>query len=89
MNISHAASIIFYEIYKKKKNYPIPELEKASLKEENGLIKDMNEIIDKFGRLDKESKNLIKIVILRIYLSTLYISKLNLKKNNITLYFKK
>jgi transcription-repair coupling factor (superfamily II helicase) len=47
-----------------------------------------NEIIDKYGRLDKESKNLIKIVILRIYLSKLYISKLNLKKNNITLYFK-
>jgi tRNA/rRNA methyltransferase len=57
MNISHAAAIIFYEIFKKIKSYPIPELEEASFKEKKSLITDMNEIIGYLGYPNHKKKN--------------------------------
>lgn len=49
MNISHAAAIIFYEIFKRDKNYPVEGLEEASANEKRGLIDDMDEIIENLG----------------------------------------
>jgi transcription-repair coupling factor (superfamily II helicase) len=46
------------------------------------------EIIDRFGKMSEESENLIKIVIMRIYLSNLKVSKLKLKSNKVVLFFK-
>jgi transcription-repair coupling factor (superfamily II helicase) len=48
-----------------------------------------DEITDRFGKMDEEGENLIKMVTLRIYLSKFRASKFNLKRNKITLYFKK
>lgn len=58
MNISHAAAIIFYEIFKKKvRSYPLEDLEEASVIEKNGLLECMEEIIGKLGYPPHKSKN--------------------------------
>ncbi|MBM4241597.1 MAG: TrmJ/YjtD family RNA methyltransferase [Euryarchaeota archaeon] len=49
MNISHAAAIIFYEMFKQKKNYTFEGLEEATASEKTALIDDMNNIIQDLG----------------------------------------
>ncbi|MDI6643722.1 MAG: TrmJ/YjtD family RNA methyltransferase [Methanobacteriaceae archaeon] len=46
LNISHAAAIIFYELFKKEKNYTFEGLEEASAIEKGQLISDMDNIIE-------------------------------------------
>jgi len=46
LNISHAAAIIFYELFKKEKNYTFEGLEEASSIEKGYLISDMDDIIE-------------------------------------------
>ncbi len=49
MNVSHAAAIVFYEMFKRKKNYPVEGVEDASVAEKKALIKDMDDIIQNLG----------------------------------------
>lgn len=57
MNVSHAAAIIFYEIYKKEKSYPVEDMEEASKAEKDSLISSMDEIINKLDYPPHKSKN--------------------------------
>ena len=57
LNISHAAAIVFYELFKKEKSYPVEDLEEASTIEKNGLLDCMDEIIEKLGYPEHKSKN--------------------------------
>jgi TrmH family RNA methyltransferase len=57
MNISHAASIILYELFKKEKKYPVEDLGEASLIEKESLISNMDEIINKLDYPNHKSKN--------------------------------
>jgi tRNA/rRNA methyltransferase len=57
MNISHAAAIIFYEIYKKDNHCTAEDLEEASALEKQGLITDMDGIIFHLGYPPHKSKN--------------------------------
>lgn len=57
MNVSHAAAIIFYEIYKKEKSYPVEDMEEVSKVEKDSLISNMDEIIDKLDYPPHKSKN--------------------------------
>jgi len=45
MNISHAAAIIFYEIFKNRNEFPVEGLEEATSIEKKFLFKDMEKII--------------------------------------------
>ncbi len=65
LNITHAAAIIFYEMFKKEKSYPIDNLEVASSAEKESLIEDMDEIILKLG-YPKHKSNNASIVFRRI-----------------------
>ncbi|WP_067258511.1 TrmJ/YjtD family RNA methyltransferase [Methanobrevibacter cuticularis] len=49
MNISHAAAIVFYEIFKNRNEFPVEGLEEATAIEKKHLLKDMQEIIKKLG----------------------------------------
>jgi TrmH family RNA methyltransferase len=49
MNISHAAAVIFYELYKKIKDYPLDDVSEASREEREDIIQYLDEII---GELD-------------------------------------
>jgi len=49
LNISHAAAIILYEIFKRKKKYPREELEAATKSEKELLIEEMNNLIKYTG----------------------------------------
>ncbi len=57
LNVSHAAAIIFYEIFKKEKDYPVEDLEEASALEKESLITSMDEIIEKLDYPPHKSKN--------------------------------
>ena len=65
LNITHAAAIIFYEMFKKEKSYPVNNLEVASSAEKKSLIEDMDEIILKLG-YPKHKSNNASIVFRRI-----------------------
>ncbi len=65
LNITHAAAIIFYEMFKKEKSYPVDNLEVASSAEKESLIEDMDEIILKLG-YPKHKSNNASIVFRRI-----------------------
>jgi len=57
MNVSHAAAILFYEIFKKEK-YPLAEdVEEASKVEKDSLISSMNEIVNNLDYPPHKSKN--------------------------------
>jgi len=45
LNISHAAAIILYELFKRERKYPREELEEASKSEKELLIKEMDNLI--------------------------------------------
>lgn len=49
LNISHAAAIILYELFKKEKSYPREELEVASKSEKELLIQEMDKVIEYTG----------------------------------------
>lgn len=57
MNVTHAAAIIFYEIFKNELSYPVEDMEEASKIEKDSLISTMNEIIDKLDYPPHKSKN--------------------------------
>jgi tRNA/rRNA methyltransferase len=57
LNISHAAAIVLYEIFKKEKNYPREELEVASKSEKELLIKEMDNVIKYTGYPPHKMKN--------------------------------
>ena len=46
MNISHAAAIIFYELFKNKHDFPVEGLNESTPLEKEYLQKDMNDLID-------------------------------------------
>lgn len=49
MNISHAAAIILYELFKNMNEFPVEGLEESTQIEKEYLLKDMGEIIDKLS----------------------------------------
>lgn len=57
MNISHAAAIILYELYKKERNYLVEGLDEASVIEKESLIASMDEIIGDLDYPDHKSSN--------------------------------
>jgi TrmH family RNA methyltransferase len=57
LNITHAAAIIFYEMFKREKSYPVDRLEAASASEKEALYNFMDEIILKLGYPQHKSKN--------------------------------
>ena len=65
MNISHAAAIVFYEIYKNQKEYPVENMEIASFEEKNIITELCNEIISKLDYPDHKRKN-VEIITKRI-----------------------
>ena len=56
LNISHAAAIIFYELFKNKHEYAVEGLEESTSLEKEYLIKDMAELIDKIDIPDHKKK---------------------------------
>ena len=65
MNISHAAAIVFYEIYKNKKDYPVEDMEIASFEDKEIITQLCNEIIDKLDFPDYKRKH-VEIITRRI-----------------------
>lgn len=65
MNISHAAAIIFYEIYKNQKDYPVDNLEIASFEDKQVILELCNEIISKLDYPNHKRKN-VEIIAKRI-----------------------
>lgn len=57
MNVTHAAAIIFYELFKKDLNFQVVDGELASGIEKESLINTMNQIIEKLGYPPHKSKN--------------------------------
>jgi len=60
LNISHAAAIIFYELFKNKHEYAVEGLEESTLLEKEYLIKDMEELIGKLDIPDHKKRNGLK-----------------------------
>ncbi|MCK9151238.1 TrmJ/YjtD family RNA methyltransferase [Methanobacterium alcaliphilum] len=60
MNISHAAAIIFYEIFKNRHQFNLEGIEEASLVEKEYLIKDMSEIVSKINLPPHKQKTALK-----------------------------
>ena len=60
LNISHAAAIIFYELFKNKHDYPVEGLEESTGIEKEYILKDMNELIDSLDIPDHKKKNGLK-----------------------------
>ncbi len=57
LNITHAAAIIFYEIFKTQKDYPVADLDEASLEEKEGLIDYVDEVLSKLDYPPHKKKN--------------------------------
>ena len=57
LNVTHAAAIIFYELFKTEKDYPVEEIGEASVEEKQDLIRDMNEVLDHLDYPDHKKKN--------------------------------
>ena len=60
MNISHAAAIIFYELFKNRHEFGVEGLNESSELEKEYLIKDMKEIIDYLDIPDHKKRNGLK-----------------------------
>ncbi len=60
MNISHAAAIIFYELFKNRNEFPLEGLEEATRVEKEYLLKDMENIIKKLDIPKHKEKTGIK-----------------------------
>lgn len=65
MNISHAAAIVFYEIFKNEKKYPIEDMEIASYEDKNIITELCNDIISKLDYPEHKRKN-VEIITKRI-----------------------
>lgn len=57
LNITHAAAIIFYELFKTEKKYPVEDLDEASLEEKQGLIDYMDDVLENLGYPPHKKKN--------------------------------
>ena len=57
MNISHAAAIIFYELFKNKHEYVVEGLSESSPLEKKYLVEDMNILIDSLDIPDHKKRN--------------------------------
>ncbi|WP_405266878.1 TrmJ/YjtD family RNA methyltransferase [Methanobrevibacter sp.] len=57
MNISHAAAIIFYEMFKNKHDFGVEGVSESSDLEKDYLIKDMNSLIDSLDIPEHKKKN--------------------------------
>ena len=57
LNITHAAAIIFYELFKREKSYPVDRLPSATSAEKESLTDYMDEIILKLGYPSHKSNN--------------------------------
>ena len=60
MNISHAAAIIFYELFKNKHDYSVEGVSQSSDLEKKYLVKDMEELIDCLDIPDHKKRNGLK-----------------------------
>jgi len=60
MNITHAAAIIFYELFKNKNEFNVEGLEEASLQEKEYLIQELEEIVKKLNIPPHKEKNGVK-----------------------------
>lgn len=60
MNISHAAAIIFYELFKNKHEFGVEGLDESTELEKEYLVKDMAELIDKLDIPDHKKRNGLK-----------------------------
>ena len=60
MNISHAAAIIFYELFKNKHDFGVKGLDESTDLEKEYLIKDMKELIDSLDIPEHKKRNGIK-----------------------------
>ena len=74
LNITHAAAIIFYEMFKREKTYPVDRLEAASSAEKESLMSYMDDIIHKLGYPPHKSKN-ASLVFKRIYWKSIHLWK--------------
>jgi len=57
LNVTHAAAIIFYELFKTEKTYPVEDLDEASLTEKQVLIECMNDVLDHLDYPAHKKKN--------------------------------
>ena len=60
MNISHAAAIIFYELFKNKHDYRVEGVRKSGALEKEYLIKDMEDLINCLDIPDHKKRNGLK-----------------------------
>lgn len=60
MNISHAAAIIFYELFKNKHEYGVEGLNESTELEKDYLLKDMKDLIDYLDIPEHKKKNGLK-----------------------------
>ncbi|WP_409200709.1 RNA methyltransferase [Methanobrevibacter sp. DSM 116169] len=60
MNISHAAAIVFYEMFKNRNKFPVEGLEEATGIEKNHLLKDMEYLISTLDIPEHKKKNGLK-----------------------------
>ena len=57
MNISHAAAIIFYELFKNKHEFGVEGLKESTSLEKEYLLKDMDDLIDSLDIPEHKKKN--------------------------------
>lgn len=60
MNISHAAAIIFYELFKNKHEFGVEGLNESTDLEKDYLLKDMSDLIDSLEIPDHKKRNGLK-----------------------------
>lgn len=60
MNISHAAAIIFYELFKNKHEFGVEGLNESTTLEKDYLLKDMKDLIDYLDIPEHKKKNGLK-----------------------------
>ncbi|MGI6564557.1 TrmJ/YjtD family RNA methyltransferase [Methanosphaera sp.] len=72
MNITHAATIIFYEIFKNKKSYPIDNLDVASYEDKQVLTQLSESIISKLDypeHKERQANIIVKRIIGRAFIA--------------------
>lgn len=72
LNITHAAAIIFYELFKTEKEYPVEDLDEASLEEKQSLIDYMDDVLENLDYPPHKKKNastVFKRIIGRAFIS--------------------
>ncbi|MDO5826563.1 MAG: RNA methyltransferase [Methanosphaera sp. rholeuAM130] len=72
MNITHAASIIFYEIFKNKKEYPVDSIDFTTIEDKKVLMTQMNTIISKLDYPEHKEvivKNIAKHILGRSFIT--------------------